>query len=126
MSLFEEIGGAEAMAAIVPRFYARVLTDPRLAHHFRGREMGRLACHQAAFLTELLGGPRTYRGRDLTEAHRGLKITEAQFNATVEHLSASMISLGVAPHLVADIAVQIRGLQDQVVGGVAPAPTQSR
>ncbi|REE97190.1 hypothetical protein DFJ69_2652 [Thermomonospora umbrina] len=32
--------------------------DPRPAARFQGREMGRLACHQAHSLTALLDGPR--------------------------------------------------------------------
>jgi hemoglobin len=64
-SLYEWIGGIDALNALTQRFYERVTDDPLLAPVFHHMDAGHPA-HVAAFLAEVLGGPTTY-----SEAHGG-------------------------------------------------------
>ncbi|MGK5552856.1 group I truncated hemoglobin [Actinomadura kijaniata] len=123
MSLYERIGGAETIAALVPRLYARVLTDHRLVSRFRGRDMGWLAYHQAQFLTALLGGPNTYEARGLRETHLLLRITEAEFDAFIEHLEAAAGSLGIDPRILAVLCDHLQEQREAVVTLPAHEPS---
>ena len=58
-TLYEWIGGAPAVGALIERFYARVKTDETLAPVFRGMTADHPA-HVAAFIGEVLGGPTSY------------------------------------------------------------------
>ena len=40
-TLFEKIGGADAVDAAVEKFYAKVLADDRIKHFFEGVDMDR-------------------------------------------------------------------------------------
>ena len=115
-SLYEELGGATAIAAVVEEFYARVLGDATLAPMFAGIDLDRLRRHQAAFLAFALGGPDAYGGRSMRQAHAGLHITEAQFGAVAGHLRGALAACGVPGPLAEAVIGQVAQLQGDVVG----------
>jgi hemoglobin len=115
-SLYEELGGKAAIAAVVEEFYARVIADPTLAPMFAGTDLDRLRRHQAAFLVAALGGPNEYRGRGMRQAHAGLNITAAQFGAVAGHLSDALAACGVPASTIATVIGHVAQLQGDIVG----------
>lgn len=115
-TLYERIGGEKGVQAIVDDFVPRVLADPRVNWERKGVERGgvlgvgtssaewkptaenvhRLKKHLAQFLALSTGGPPTYEGRDMKEVHGGMRITNAEFDATVGDLKATLDKLGIA------------------------------
>jgi len=61
-TLYERLGGEEAIGAVVDEFYDRVLDDERVAHHFDDVEMAAQRTHQTTFLSAVAGGPIVYEG----------------------------------------------------------------
>jgi hemoglobin len=94
-SLFETVGGTEALKIAVDRFYERVLADPQLQHYFDGVDIPRVKRHQVLLFSQVLGGPAQYDGRALGAAHAGLDITGADYDRVVEHLIGTLQDLGV-------------------------------
>jgi hemoglobin len=115
-SLYEELGGAAAIEAVVTNFYERILGDPALSPIFAGIDMDHLRRHQARFVSFALGGPNQYTGRSMRRAHAGLNITEAQFGAVAGHLSDALAACGVAPLLVARVIEHVAQLAPEVIG----------
>ena len=72
MSIYEAIGGPDAVHATVEDFYPRLLDDPQLSPFFGGIDLGRLKSHQRAFIAAALDGPDIHAGRDMVAAHAGL------------------------------------------------------
>jgi hemoglobin len=68
-----------------------------------------------AFLTAALDGPQAYEGRDLGAAHADLGITEAEWDATVGHVVATLESLGVPDNLIGEIGARVVPLKEIVV-----------
>jgi hemoglobin len=113
--LYDRLGGDEGIGAIVDDFVDRALADPRVNWRREGvrsggflgirdksmtwqagaQDIARLKKHIADFLAVSTGGPTEYRGQDLADAHEGMKITNAQFDAAVGDLKASMDRLAV-------------------------------
>lgn len=114
-SIFDQIGGAGAVAAVVDDFYRRVLGDPLLKDHFAGTDMAKLKAHQRSFVAAALGGPQEYRGRSMRDAHAGLGITPEQFDAVVGHLAAALAANGVADEIIGSIATTLAPLKAQIV-----------
>jgi hemoglobin len=114
-SIYDAIGGAPAVDTAVTDFYLRVLADPQLAPFFAAKDMERLKAHQRKFLAAALGGPQLYAGRDMSAAHAGLGITDADFDAVVGHLAATLGSLGVPPETIAEIASALVPLRTEIV-----------
>jgi hemoglobin len=104
-NIYERIGGAPAVEAVVDLFYEKVWSDPALAGYFEGIDRDRLKEHQREFVSAALGGPERYDGRNMGEAHAGLGITDAVFYQVVAHLAATLIQLGVDKDTIGEIAI---------------------
>ncbi|MCX5139415.1 MULTISPECIES: group 1 truncated hemoglobin [unclassified Streptomyces] len=116
-SLFEQIGGAGAVAAVVDIFYARVLADPELTAYFAGKDVTRLKAHQRLFVGSALGATTPYTGRAMGRAHQELAITGPHFDRVVDHLAAALTDGGVDPATIGVIAAKLAPLKPDIVSG---------
>jgi hemoglobin len=107
-TLFEKIGGADAVNAAVDKFYEKVLSDDRIKHFFDGLDMKKQSNHQKAFLTYAFGGAPEYAGRSMRVAHKDLVenkgLNDEHFDAVMENLGETLKELGVADDLIAEAA----------------------
>jgi two-component system, chemotaxis family, sensor kinase CheA len=106
-SLFERIGGQEAIDATVNVFYTKVLNDNRINHFFENTDLNHLFNKQKAFLTLAFGGPSQYDGKGLREAHEHLVskgLNESHFEAVIENLEATLKELKVPDELIEEAA----------------------
>ena len=115
ISVYQAIGGRTALTAAVDDFYGRLLADPVLGPLFPGGVGPRHRAYVITILGEALGGPERYRGPDIATAHRGLGITDSDFDLAAAHLYATLDSLGVPRHLSDHIVGIVAGLRPAVV-----------
>lgn len=115
MTIYDEIGGADAVAAAVDNFYDRVLADPELTHFFSDVDLKKLYGHQRAFIGAALGGPASYSGRGMRQAHARLDIRPAHFDAVVGHLVATLTELGVPGPTIEAIGATLAPLKSEIV-----------
>jgi hemoglobin len=114
-TIYDEIGGEPAVSAAVEIFYGKVLDDPSLAGFFDKVDMADLQAHQRAFIGAALGGPESYEGRSMKEAHAGLGITSDDFDAVVGHLGETLTELGVPGPTIGTIAGALAPLKTEIV-----------
>jgi hemoglobin len=115
VSIYQAIGGRAAVTAAVDGLYGRIIADPVLGRFFPRGVAAKHRAYVVTVLGEALGGPERYRGPDLAKAHRGLGITDADFDRTAGHLAATLDSLGVPGHLAGQIVGIVAGLRPAVV-----------
>lgn len=118
-SLYDDLGGAPAVAAAVQIFYRKVLQDDRISRFFDGVDMEAQIAKQDAFLTMALGGPNNYSGKDMRAAHAKLVtqgLDDSHFDAVVENLGATLQELKVPDDKIATIATSLGGLRDDILG----------
>jgi hemoglobin len=92
-SLYNRLGGYDAIAAVVDDFITRLATDPRFGKFFSGFSTDskkRLRQHILDQFCVAAGGPCVYMGRDMKTTHTGLGITEADWDAAAKHLVAAL------------------------------------
>lgn len=118
-TVFEQIGGYEALEAVVADFYERVLTDDELAHFFTGTNMARLKGKQVEFFAGALGGPDPYTGVPMRQVHQGRGITMHHFTLVANHLAASLSAAGVPDKTVDVILAAIAPLSTDIATAVA-------
>ncbi|WP_431877899.1 group I truncated hemoglobin [Amycolatopsis sacchari] len=122
-TIYEQIGGEEALSAIVEDFYDRVLADPELRVFFAGANLNRLKGRQVEFFSGALGGPDHYEGLSMKEAHRGRGIGQDHFDRVATLLADSLRDAGVPPELVDRILAAVAPLATDIVSpAAAPAP----
>lgn len=119
VSDYDRIGGAPAVTAVVADFYDRVLADPELAPFFEGVDLARLRRHQVLLVSQVLGGPAEYDGRELRDAHSGMEITGEHFSAVVTHLVDAMGSAGVPDEVVDRVVSALGSARSDIVGAAA-------
>lgn len=125
-SHYERIGGAPTVKEAVDRFYRLVLDDADLAPYFRDSDVAEVKRHQVLLLSQVLGGPANYDGRDLGEAHRGLGITEDHYAKVVDHLVGVLENLGADGDAVAAVGAVVADLKSEIVeDGSTDAPRGS-
>ena len=107
--------GADTIKNAVSDFYDSVLDDPELAGWFQGVDMRALRTHQTAFLRFALGGPEGYAGRPLGQAHAGLHITDAAFDAMLDHLVRALEHAGMAGDVIRQLRVRLERARPQIV-----------
>ena len=92
-SLYKRLGGREGIAIVVGDFVGSMAADPRVSERFKGMkgaDIEKLKSHLSDQICDATGGPCSYLGRDMKTTHKGMKITEAEWNATVENLGKAL------------------------------------
>lgn len=88
-SLYKQLGGREGIALVVDDFVVNVVADDRINARFKAlkpEQVFRFKSYLSDQICDASGGPCSYVGRDMKTAHQGMKITEAEWTATVEAL----------------------------------------
>jgi len=115
-TLYERLGGRDAISTVVDRFYERVLADDRLRPHFEDTDMQRLRAHQTQFLVAATEGPQAYTGESVRDAHADLDLTEADFRAVATHLEAALEECDVPEQEREQVMATVAGLEADVLG----------
>jgi hemoglobin len=89
-SLYERLGGLEAINPVVESFVARCGGDDWINPKFERTDVPRLKKMLVDQVCEATGGPCTYTGRDMKETHAGMGVTAGEFEALVEDLVATL------------------------------------
>ena len=92
-SLYARLGGYDAIAAVTDDFIGRLAQDKQLARFLAGHSkdsLGKIRQHVVEQICAATGGPCVYIGRDMKTAHQGMGITEADWNAAVKDLVATL------------------------------------
>ena len=92
-SLYERVGGYNALAAVVDDFIGRLVTDKQFEKFFVGHSIDskkRIRQHILDQFCAATGGPCIYTGREMKTSHAGLGITNADWDAAAKHLVASL------------------------------------
>jgi hemoglobin len=113
-SLYEQIGGHDALEVVVEDFYCRVLDDDHLAGFYAGSNMKCVKARQVEFLSAVLGGPGPYSGTPMRQVHEGRGITMHHFAVVAAHLADSLCAAGLHPDTITDILQAIAPLAGEV------------
>ena len=108
-SLYERLGGKDAITAVVDDIVARCAGDARINGKFARTDIARLKSSLIDQVCEATGGPYTYSGRDMHTTHLGMGVTAAEFEAMVADLVATFQQFYVA-----------EAEQSELLGALAP------
>lgn len=120
-SLFERIGGMDAVKKAVEVFYDKMINDHQVNHFFEGMEVEDIMKKQVAFLSYALGGPAKYTGKNMRDAHARLVdekgLEESHFNIVAGHLVATLNELGVNKSEIDEVVEIVMSVKDDVLAG---------
>jgi hemoglobin len=115
-SLYDRLGGQPAVTAVVDDFVGNVAADNRINGFFARTDIPRLKKNLVDQICQGTGGPCTYTGRDMRTAHKGMNITDAQFNALVEDLVKTLDKFKVPEKEKGELLGVLGPMKPQIVG----------
>jgi hemoglobin len=113
-SLYEKIGGRDALEVIVEDFYCRVLDDDHLAAFYAGSNMKCVKARQVEFLSSVLGGPGLYTGSPMRQVHEGRGITMHHFAMVAAHLADSLCAAGLHTATITEVLHAVAPLAGEI------------
>lgn len=121
-SLYEQLGGETGVNTLLDAFLGNVAADARINWFFARADLAQLKSQLHDQICAATGGGCTYSGASMVDAHAGMGITNAQFNAMVEDLLAACDSLGIPYSAALDgsetidpLLVALVGMQTDIV-----------
>lgn len=117
-SLYDRLGGYDALAAVVDDFIGRLVGDKTFERFFAGHSVDsqkRIRQHILDQFCAATGGPCLYLGRDMKTSHAGLGITNAQWDAAATHLVASLDKYKVPEKEKGEVVAFVMTLKKDIV-----------
>jgi hemoglobin len=114
-TLFADMGGQTGIDRIVDASVDNYLADDRIKTIFDESNIDRLRAEFKVQFCQIAGGTCEYKGHDMTIAHKGLHLTNANFNAVVEDLQNAMDKMGLPFPTQNRFLARLAPMQHQVV-----------
>jgi hemoglobin len=114
-TLYQRLGGLDAIRAVVNDFLGRVTADARINAFFRGLDDEDLKAKLTDQICQATGGPCHYTGKSMREAHAQLNVTDADFDALVGDLAASLDHLNVGAREKNELLGALGGMRKDIV-----------
>lgn len=116
-SLYERLGSAAGITAIVDDVIAAHLANPIVGEHFRKvKDLDHAKRMARDFFCAGAGGPEKYTGKDMRTAHRGMKITPEEFLAVVDDIMGVLNFHGIDDATQRDVLGILNGFKGEIVG----------
>ena len=115
-TLYERLGGENAIKAVVDQFVANNNADEMIAHRWKATDVAVLKEYLAELICQATGGPCVYTGTSMNVAHAGLNITEEEFNRVAVNLGKALDKFSVPQKEKGELLAIVGSLKDQVVG----------
>ena len=117
-SLYERLGGYDAIRAVVNNLLPRLQADAVLGRFWQNRGADGSEREKQLlvdFLCAQAGGPMYYTGRDMVLSHRGMKVSERDWTTFIAHLNATMDAFNVPQAERADVVAFIQSTRAEIV-----------
>jgi hemoglobin len=117
-SLYQRLGGYDAIAAATDDLLARLQADPQLKDYWKGASTSnRRKARQLIvdFMTEAAGGPAYYTGRDMQTSHDGMHISQSDWDVFMRHSAATLEHFGVPERESQEVLAFFTSLKGEIV-----------
>ena len=120
-SLYDRIGGANALSMVVDRFSDAIVKNPKLNVNPALREwnekgqLSGLKFMRTLWLCEVAGGPFKYTGKPMGEAHEDLHISPEEFDEVGAEISRALDHFDVPDREKQEVLAAIVARKDEVV-----------
>ena len=117
-SLYKRLGGYDVISAVTDDFITRLATNKDISRFFVGLSddsKTKVRQHIVDFLCAKSGGPCAYTGRTMKDAHKGLKITENDWNISAGLLGETLKKFNVPKKETDEVFAFVTTLKNDIV-----------
>lgn len=127
-SLYERLGGIYAIALVVNRFSDTIINDPVVGKNSKNpylrdwsnnklNRLPGLKFMRTLWVAAVSGGPFTYTGKNLADAHRDLRISPEEFDAVAADLKEALEYYDVPEREKEEVLAAFAAHKDEVTAG---------
>ena len=117
-SLYQRLGGYEAIAAATDELLSRLQSDPQLRDYWKGASNdNRRKARQLIvdYMVHASGGPAFYTGRDMATSHQGMRISASDWDAFMRHSADTLDHFAVPPREKEEVLAFFSSLRGDIV-----------
>jgi hemoglobin len=117
-TLYERLGGYDAITAVANDLLPRLQADPQLGRFWAHRGADGVAREKQLlidFLCASAGGPVYYRGRVMALCHRGMRISESDWSVFLGHAAATLPKFRVPEAEQREVVGFVHSLKKEIV-----------
>jgi len=119
-SLYERLGGAAGISALVDDVVDAHMKNPAIMVRFLPylddpENLAAIKRHTCDFFGMGSGGPEQYGGRSMTDAHRGMNISEAEYMAAIDDILGALDRRSVDAQTRGDVLAIAYSLKDGII-----------
>ncbi len=116
LDAFNAFGGKPGLEKVADLGVEKLRADPRIKARFAGANIPHLKMELAEQFCALLNGPCQYTGKDMSSAHAGMGLHDADFNALAEDFQIAMTELDVPFRYQNVLVAKLAPMEKQMVG----------
>lgn len=117
-TLYTRLGGYDAVSAVADNLLPRLTGDEQLGRFWAHRGDDGIQRERQLlvdFLSSSAGGPVYYTGRNMVETHRGMRISESDWERFIGHLNDTLAHFGLAEAEKNDVLAFIESTKSEIV-----------
>ena len=117
-TLYERLGGYDAICAVANDLLPRLQSDSRLSRFWQHRGEDGVEREKQLlidFLCSSAGGPVYYTGRDMKISHKGMRISESDWSAFLGHVNATLEAFKVPQAERSEVVAFVQSTKPDIV-----------
>lgn len=114
-TLFQELGGMEGITGVTDAFLYELAENDKIVHFFEDSNLDRFREKFIEQICEISDGPCQYTGDTMVESHRGMNISDGDFNSLVQDFINAMKAENIAISAQNDLLSRLIQLYDEII-----------
>ncbi len=117
-SLYERLGGYDAIAAFVTDYINRIRADPNFSRFGTSRgtdKKKRDVQLNIDYMCKITGSSNYYMGRDMKTTHAGLGINMAQWEANMRYMADALDKFNVPQKEKAEVLALVANMKEDIL-----------
>lgn len=124
-TLYDRLGREQGIGKVVDSFVGYAAPDERVNFTRKGEphewkatpeNVNKLKLHLVQFIVSNTGGPQTYTGQDMATVHKGMNITQSQWDAAVDDFGKALNDNKVPAAEQGELVKIVLSTHDSIVG----------
>jgi hemoglobin len=118
-TLWQRLGGEPKVKKSLEDFLTAALKDRKIdllrGGKYKIADRAALTKQMVDYVSQISGGPHNYKGKDMKTVHKGMGITDLQFDAAAAALRKAFQKNGVPADAIKDLMALISGTRNDIV-----------
>lgn len=114
-SLYERLGSSEGITKIASDAVDLHLKNAAISARYSKSDVAELKRGAATFFIMGTGGPSVYEGKDMLATHKGMNISDVEFNAVIDDILQALEMNSIGQKEKEEVLFVLYGMKKEIV-----------